>query len=64
MDWHSIEIGLAINWFNIVNGLVPKLCMMGGLLDLDLNRIDLKLHYIYTSGIWLGNPIGFGMIMD
>ena len=40
MDWHSIEIGLAINWYKIVNGLVPKLCMMGGLLDLDSIKQD------------------------
>ena len=35
MDWHLIDIGLDRDWYKIVNGLVPKLGVMGGLLGLD-----------------------------
>ena len=35
MDWHLINIGLAIDRYKIVNGLVLKLCVMGGLMGLD-----------------------------
>ena len=49
MDWHLIDTGLAIDWYKIVNGLVPKLLVIGGLLGMDRNRIYLKLHYVGTE---------------
>ena len=55
MDWHLINIGLAIDWYKIVNGLVPKLRVMGGLLGMDRNRIYLKLHWVGTEF----TPLGF-----
>ena len=55
MDWHLINIGFAIDRYKIVNGLVLKLCVMGGLMGLDWNRIDPKLHWVGTEF----TPLGF-----
>ena len=39
MDWHLIDIGLAKDWYKIVNGLVPKLCFIGFGLKQDCDQI-------------------------
>ena len=35
MNWHLIGVGLAIDWYKIVNELVQELCVMCGQLGLD-----------------------------
>ena len=50
LDCHLIyPTPRMIEWYKIVNGLVPKLCLMGGALGLDGNRIDLELHNVGTE---------------